>query len=78
LRPKKAAPVTDLSVADTGNLGDGLYAPGCTCDCPSEYNHEDNVSMHRHELRCDLAPDVDEWDWYPHDGELDNTTEESS
>jgi hypothetical protein len=68
LRPKKAAPVIDLSVADIGNLGDDTPH----CDCPYEYNHEDNFSMHRHELRCDLAPDVDEWNWYPHDGELED------
>ena len=43
-----------------------------TCDCPSEYNHEDNFIMHRHELTCNLAPLVAEWNSFPHDGELED------
>ena len=45
--------------------------PGCTCDYPSEYNSETDPDHDRHELGCDLAPDVTGWNWYPHDGELE-------
>jgi hypothetical protein len=43
----------------------------CTCEAPSEYNERGNPAYDRHEINCKLAPDVEGWLWYPHDGELE-------
>ena len=37
----------------------------CTCEEPSEFDD-------RHEIDCDLIPDLRGWFWYPHDGEIEN------
>jgi hypothetical protein len=42
----------------------------CTCEHPSEYN--DGGSYDRHEITCALAPNISDWLWYAHDGELEN------
>jgi len=65
--------LAQASAQDIDQYDDDDYrAPGCTCNAPSEYNNEDNVSIHRHEEECALAPNLEGWLWYPHDGEIEN------
>jgi len=49
----------------------------CTCRRVSEFNKNQGrtaafVPYERHELECALSPDLDDWLFYPHDGELEN------
>jgi hypothetical protein len=45
---------------------------GCSCQCPSEYNVPENPRADdRHEVYCALTPDLDNWLFYAHDGELE-------
>jgi hypothetical protein len=44
----------------------------CTCEVPSDYNSLSSPDYDRHERGCDLAPNLDDWQFYKHDGELEN------
>jgi hypothetical protein len=60
----KSAPTPEIDGGEMRRLR-------CTCDTPSEFNRQDVLGYDRHQPKCDLAPNVATWFWYPHDGELE-------
>ena len=62
---------TQSSGSQTEASAENYRPPGCTCGCPHYYNDPDNPAYDRHEFECNLAPDLEDWLFYEHDGELE-------